>query len=228
MRKILYGVLVSFFVGVLIHTSVAVAAPPDHAKGKAVGLYKSAENDGSGANTTGPYDPNGVGEPSGNGNGDGNATSKPCAGCVGNADSKNPPGQLPGPDDANNGYECDANSGIARGNPAHSFCSTSTTSTTIPEPTTSTTVPEATTSTTVPEATTSTTVPEATTSTTLLDALVITNPNPTKVKGITVTRSKLPLTGGDVTLLVGLGSGLAIAGAAFTKLARFNKIPGRK
>ena len=203
MRKILYGVLVSFFVGiVLIHTSAAVAAPPDQAKGKAVGLYKSAENDGSGANTTGPYDPNGVGEPSGNGNGDGNATGKPCAGCVGNADSKNPPGQLPGPDDANNGYECDANPGIARGNPAHSSCSTSTTSTTIPE------------------TTTSTTVPEATTSTTLLDALLIENPNPTSVKGITVTRSQLPITGGDVTLLLGLGSGLAIAGAAITRLSR--------
>lgn len=222
MRKILYGALVGFFVGiVLIHTSAAVAAPPDQAKGKAVGLYKSAENDGSGANTTGPYDPNGVGEPSGNGNGDGNATGKPCAGCVGNADSKNPPGQLPGPDDANNGYECDANSGIAQGNPAHSFCSTSTTSTSTSTTSTST----STTSTTVPETTTSTTVPETTTSTTLVDALVITNPFPTEVKGITVTRSKLPITGGDVTLLLGLGSGLAIAGAAFTKLA---KIPRRK
>lgn len=75
----------------------------------------------SGANTSGPYDPNGVGEPSGNGNGSGG--NKPCAGCVGNADDKNPPGQLPGPDDdGNNGYECDGNSGVGKTNPAHSGC----------------------------------------------------------------------------------------------------------
>src|SRR5205814_1749060 len=47
--------------------------------------------DGSGANSgCGDYCPNGVGLPSGNGNGNGNATGQPCAGCVGNADDKNP------------------------------------------------------------------------------------------------------------------------------------------
>jgi hypothetical protein len=74
------------------------------------------------ANTSGPYDPSGVGLPSGNGNGNNNG-NRPCAGCVGKADAKNPQGQLPGPlDDGNNGYECDTNSGIGRTNPAHSGC----------------------------------------------------------------------------------------------------------
>ena len=81
-----------------------------------------------GANTEGgPYAPHNVGAPSGNGNGNGNAYGKPAAGTVGNADKKNPPGQLPGPEDFNNGYECDGNSGIAKGNPAHSFCGIDTT-----------------------------------------------------------------------------------------------------
>ena len=44
-------------------------------------------------------------------------------GTVGNADTKNPPGQVTkfvtSPD---NGYECDGNSGIARSNPAHTSC----------------------------------------------------------------------------------------------------------
>jgi LPXTG-motif cell wall-anchored protein len=54
--------------------------------------------------------------------GPGNQTGKPCAGCVGNADDKNPPGQLPGPEDENSGYECDDNEGVGQGNPAHSGC----------------------------------------------------------------------------------------------------------
>ena len=68
---------------------------------------------------------------SGNGGGNGEAGGKPCAGCVGNADDKNPQGQYPsGPGDHNNGYECDqkgrteneGNNGIGFGNPAHSGC----------------------------------------------------------------------------------------------------------
>ena len=78
---------------------------------------------GTGANQPGPYDPFGTGLPSGNGQGKGNAYGKPAAGTVGNADTKNPPGQVvkfaASPD---NGYECDGNSGIAHGNPAHSTC----------------------------------------------------------------------------------------------------------
>jgi len=45
----------------------------------------------------------------------------PLAGSVGNADSMNPPGQLPFPD-SDNGYECDDNSGIGLTNPAHTGC----------------------------------------------------------------------------------------------------------
>src|SRR3712207_4921962 len=59
-----------------------------------------------------------------NGNGGGKATGRPCAGCVGKADDKNPPGQYRNGSDANNGYECDGNSGIARSNPAHTGCTT--------------------------------------------------------------------------------------------------------
>ena len=62
------------------------------------------------------------GSPSRNGNGDGKATGKPCAGCVGKADNKNPPGQYKDGTDHNNGYECDGNNGIGKTNPAHTGC----------------------------------------------------------------------------------------------------------
>jgi hypothetical protein len=77
---------------------------------------------GNGANTSGAYDSNCIPAPSGNGNGNGNAVGKPLAGTVGNADDKNPPGQFPDGTDANNGYECDGNNGIAKTNPAHTGC----------------------------------------------------------------------------------------------------------
>jgi hypothetical protein len=80
---------------------------------------------GHGANQGDAYDNTCPAGPSGNGNGNGQATGKPCAGCVGQADDKNPQGQLPNGDDANNGYECDHNHGIARTNPAHTGCTTS-------------------------------------------------------------------------------------------------------
>ena len=66
------------------------------------------------------------GVPSGNGNGGGEANGLPCAGCVGNADEQEPPGQTPDGSDENSGHECDANAGIGRGNPAHSGCTTQT------------------------------------------------------------------------------------------------------
>ncbi len=78
----------------------------------------------AGANVSGPYDPYAVGAPSGNGNGNGHAYGRPCAGCVGNADWKNPPGQLPDGTDQNLGYECDGNAGVGATNPAHSGCAT--------------------------------------------------------------------------------------------------------
>ncbi len=61
----------------------------------------------------------------GNGNANANASGRPCQGCVGNADNKNPPGQAPNGTDHNKGYECDDNKGVAKGNPAHSSCSES-------------------------------------------------------------------------------------------------------
>ncbi len=63
-----------------------------------------------------------TGAPSLNGNGNGKAVGRPAAGSVGNADSKSPKGQQPDGSDANKGYECDDNSGIAKGNPAHTGC----------------------------------------------------------------------------------------------------------
>jgi hypothetical protein len=83
----------------------------------------NADNNGTGANNgPGPYTSTRDGSASGNGSGNGNATGEPCAGCVGKADNKNPQGQMPGPSDANAGYECDTNHGIAQTNPAHTGC----------------------------------------------------------------------------------------------------------
>ena len=70
----------------------------------------------------GPYCSTRNGSPSLNGNGNGNATGKPCAGCVGKADNKNPKGQMPNGTDHNAGYECDGNNGIGKSNPAHTAC----------------------------------------------------------------------------------------------------------
>ena len=84
----------------------------------------NADYSGHGANQHGPYDSTRDGSPSGNGNGKGEANGKPCAGCVGKADNKNPKGQQPGGSDHNAGYECDRNHGIGRSNPAHTGCRT--------------------------------------------------------------------------------------------------------
>ena len=43
-----------------------------------------------------------------------------CAGCTGKADDKSPGGQAR--NDRNNGYECDNNGGVGKGNPAHARC----------------------------------------------------------------------------------------------------------
>jgi hypothetical protein len=85
-----------------------------------------ADFSGHGANMHGPYDSTRDGSPSGNGNGNGNAVGKPCAGCVGKADNKNPHGQMPNGSDPNAGYECDRNHGIGRTNPAHTGCTADT------------------------------------------------------------------------------------------------------
>ncbi|MBV8979692.1 MAG: hypothetical protein JO086_02220 [Acidimicrobiia bacterium] len=120
---------------------------------------------GDGATDCGAYCPSGVGLPSGNGNGNGDAHGKPCAGCVGNADDKNPPGQAHDGSDHNNGYECDGNNGIGKTNPAHSGCESTTT--TGPQTTTTTALVPCTgdgcPTTTTTEPSTTTTLPAATT-----------------------------------------------------------------
>ncbi len=85
----------------------------------------NADSNNGGANGQcpgGPYCSTRHGRPSLNGNGQGKAIGKPCAGCVGKADNKNPPGQMPNGRDHNAGYECDRNHGIGRTNPAHTGC----------------------------------------------------------------------------------------------------------
>ena len=103
-------------------SSEAVPPPPDPA-------LEGSSQDGGANSTLGPYDPNptdpgasGVGQPSGNGKSTDNNGNRPCAGCVGKADYKNPPGQLPDGSDHNKGYECDKNEGVGQMNPAHSGC----------------------------------------------------------------------------------------------------------
>ena len=86
-----------------------------------------ANGDQCGTESTGTYCSTRDGSASGNGNGGGEAVGKPCAGCVGKADNKNPPGQEvtdPMGTFPNNGYECDNNHGIGRTNPAHTGCQT--------------------------------------------------------------------------------------------------------
>jgi hypothetical protein len=80
-------------------------------------------SNGGGANQSpGPYDPTCDGSASQNGKSTNNNSHKPCAGCVGNADAKNPPGQYPNGTDRNAGYECDRNQGVGQTNPAHTGC----------------------------------------------------------------------------------------------------------
>lgn len=104
-------------VTLLVAAPTAWAAPGGRSGPPVHGCAQAGE-DGVG----GAYHSTCDGSPSLNGNGDGKATGKPCAGCVGAADNKNPPGQAPDGSDANNGYECDGNSGVGKTNPAHTGC----------------------------------------------------------------------------------------------------------
>ena len=105
--------------------SLTVTIPTTSSGGSDPNCNPQHDNsNGGGANQSpGPYDPNGCGLPSGNGKSTNNNSSKPCAGCVGNADAKNPPGQYPNGSDHNAGYECDRNQGVGQTNPAHTGCS---------------------------------------------------------------------------------------------------------
>jgi hypothetical protein len=121
-------------------TSSDAAAPPP------AGVVDAGSPDGGANSTSGPYDPDpahpelsGVGEPSGNGKSTDNNGNRPCAGCVGRADYKNPPGQLPDGSDHNKGYECDGNEGVGKMNPAHSGCAPS--APTVPTPPASSVTP---------------------------------------------------------------------------------------
>lgn len=104
----------------------ASASPSDQHGGNPTAACNGTHHSdtGHGANVRGAYDETCDGSPSGNGNGGGTATGKPCAGCVGNADDKNPPGQAVDGSDHNAGYECDRNHGVGRTNPAHTGCRT--------------------------------------------------------------------------------------------------------
>ncbi len=100
----------------LLSATSGLAAPKGDPGPPTHGCDQANENDGD------PYDSTCDGSPSENGKGEGNATGKPCAGCVGAADNKNPQGQLPNGSDPNSGYECDANQGVGQTNPAHTGC----------------------------------------------------------------------------------------------------------
>ncbi len=137
--RLAFGVALLIGGSALIST-VAGAAPGSgkaHQVQTAPQPPSNADLSGNGANTNGAYDSTRDGSPSGNGNGNGEAAGKPCAGCVGKADNKNPKGQLVNGSDSNAGYECDRNHGIARTNPAHTGCKTPPPTTTPPPPPTS-------------------------------------------------------------------------------------------
>lgn len=113
MKKVMLAFLLMF--GLLVGFSgVAAAAPNEHANEKAH-HQKDADH---GANRDGDFtaqDPPVEDTSNDHGN-------RPSDGSVGNADDKNPPGQSHKPEDLNNGYECDGNNGVGKGNPAHSAC----------------------------------------------------------------------------------------------------------
>lgn len=131
----------SVLIGIWTLTGVAAAAPAPKADGGAgasasphdgqssytTDCSPSHRSDsGHGANTDGSSSPYSSTCPEehapGNGVGEGAAAGTPCAGCVGNADDKNPPGQAPGGSDHNAGSECDRTEGVGKENPAHSGC----------------------------------------------------------------------------------------------------------
>jgi hypothetical protein len=158
-----------------------------------------------------------------NGNGGGNATGKPCAGCVGKADNKNPPGQEktnPSGTFPNNGYECDHNNGIGKSNPAHTGCTSSGGT----------------------DCTTNPTAPECTPGggngcvataannfcTDVLGEKVTKTPTgptsgvPTSVLGERVTQSPtgaLPFTGADIALMTALAAMTVLTGVALLAVA---------
>jgi hypothetical protein len=125
-------VLTGAALGLTLLPAAASASPSSKTAGNPTAACDGTHHSdtGHGANHRGAYDETCDGSPSGNGNGGGQATGKPCAGCVGNADDKNPKGQAPNGSDHNAGYECDRNHGVGRTNPAHTGCTAAATDST--------------------------------------------------------------------------------------------------
>ena len=208
-------------IAAVVCTGIAVAAPlawglgqsriqvpaASHAEGNAGTSgnvhqpqpYSNADLNGHGANPGAVTNPNVYrstrnGSPSLNGNGNGQANGKPCAGCVGRADNKNPPGQQPGRSGHNAGYECDRNRGIGQTNPAHTGCVTPMTS-----PASSTTSTTGSSTTTTTRATTTTVSPATTTTATTAGG------SATTLVGSTTTLAGSTTTGPTVAFAAGSG-----------------------
>lgn len=182
MRRLLGSMVVTL----VVFLGAASAAHANNGNGNANGNRKGngADNGNSAAHATVSDD-----------------QGKPCDGCVGNADGKQPPGQTAG--DKNAGYECDRNNGIGQGNPAHSACPTTTTSTTLKAAVAATT----------------------TTSTTVATAVLgehfnaTTTTVPTQVLGEHFARGDLANTGGPAWL-TGVGLPLVLIGFGLVTLQR--------
>ena len=198
---------------------------------------------GNGANTNGPgndYAHN-CGADSANGNGGGKATGRPCAGCVGNADDKNPPGQFKNGNDKNHGYECDVkgkpnggNNGVGKGNPAHTPCKPTTDCTTNCNPCTTNCNPcttdcnpcttncnPCTTNCNPCTTNCTTTTANCTSNCTSTEVLSASSGRPTEVLGVQVTRGAgLAFTGAATTPLTATAIALVCMGAALAFIAR--------
>ena len=160
----------------------------------------------NGANAhPGPYSSTRDGSPSLNGNGNGAAVGQPCAGCVGKADNKNPPGQFPDGSDPNAGYECDTNNGIGQTNPAHTGCASVPPS---PPP--------------IPETPPAVVTPPgvARPAAELVSAVSLPSVSIPSVSLPAAASGALPVTGGDVLILVLVALGAIAAGGGMTVIAR--------
>jgi hypothetical protein len=170
----------------------------------------------NGANAhPGPYSSTRDGSPSLNGNGGGQAVGKPCAGCVGKADNKNPPGQFPDGSDHNAGYECDRNSGIGKTNPAHTGCAVSPP---VPETPPVPVIPPAEVT---PPVKVAGAAAEIVTAVALPSVSIPTVSIPTvSVPSVSVPTGALPVTGSGVLLELLLGLAALVVGGAMTVMGR--------
>ncbi|MDQ1700538.1 MAG: hypothetical protein QOG34_2401 [Frankiaceae bacterium] len=194
------------------HSSGTAGTSGDSTEPQPVSNADQNAGGANGACPSGPYCSTRDGSASGNGNGNGAAVGKPCAGCVGKADNKNPPGQYPDGSDPNAGYECDRNHGIGQTNPAHTGCTTPTIGGS-----------DCTTNPTGPECGTKC-VPTAANHfcSSVLGTKTVRKPTTTtKVLGLRVVRttSSLPFTGAFVVPMIAAGGVLLTAGAGFLVLA---------